>query len=66
MCTDVSEERIASIFRVEKITESAATRSSWFSARGFFYTEDEGEKLLRNVGSHKNYTALHPRRRHSK
>jgi hypothetical protein len=33
--TDVSEERIASIFRVEK--SSAATCSRWFFARGYLY-----------------------------
>jgi hypothetical protein len=32
---------------------------------GFFYTEDGGNKFLRNVGSHKIYAAPHPRRRHS-
>jgi hypothetical protein len=30
-------------------------------ARGFFYPEEEGETLLRNVGSHKIYMAPHPR-----
>jgi hypothetical protein len=43
----------------------AATCSCWFLARGFFYHEDGGDMLLRNVGSHKIYTAPHPRRRHS-
>jgi hypothetical protein len=37
--------------------QSAATYSRWFLARGFFYPEDGGDKLLRNVGSHKIYTA---------
>jgi hypothetical protein len=60
--TDVSEERIASILRVEK---SAATCSRWFLAPGFFYPEDGGDTFLRNVGSYKTYTAPHPRRRHS-
>jgi hypothetical protein len=32
----------------------------WFLARGFFYPEDGGDKFLRNVGSHKIYTAPHP------
>jgi hypothetical protein len=69
--TDVSEERIASIFRVEKsaIEEpawaSAATCSRWFLARGFFYPEDGGDTFLWNIGLHKIYTAPHPRRRHS-
>jgi hypothetical protein len=26
-------------------------------ARGFFYPEDGGDTILRNVGSHKNYTS---------
>jgi uncharacterized protein YehS (DUF1456 family) len=46
---DVSEERIASIFRVEK---SANPKNG-------------GDTVLRNFGSHKIYTAPHPRRRHS-
>jgi hypothetical protein len=29
------------------------------------YSEDGGDMLLRNVGSHKIYTAPHPRRRYS-
>jgi hypothetical protein len=36
----------------------------WFFARGFFCPEDGGDTFLRNVGSHKIYTAPHPRRRH--
>jgi hypothetical protein len=39
--------------------------SRWFLARGFLYPEDGGDTVLRNVGSHKNYTATHPRKRHS-
>jgi hypothetical protein len=42
----------------------ATTCSLWFLARGFFYPEDGGDTFLRNVGSHKIYTAPHPRRRH--
>jgi hypothetical protein len=52
--TDVSEERIASIFRVEK-PESEEPAWAGGSRRMF----------LRNVGSHKIYTAPHPRRRYS-
>jgi hypothetical protein len=75
--TDVSEERIASIFRVEKsVSEepawagggtlpTSATCSHWFHARGFYYPEDGDDTFLRNVGSHKLYMAKHPRRRHS-
>jgi hypothetical protein len=43
--------------------QSAATCSRWFLARGFFCPEDGGDTFLRNVGSHKNYTAPHPRRK---
>jgi hypothetical protein len=39
--------------------------SCLFLARGFFCPEDGGDTILRNVGSHKIYTAPHPRSRHS-
>jgi hypothetical protein len=39
---------------------SAATCSIWYLARGFFYPEDGGDTFLRNVGSHKIYTAHIP------
>jgi hypothetical protein len=42
--TDVSEERIASIFRI------AATYSRWFTLSDVFYPEDGGDTVLRNVG----------------
>jgi hypothetical protein len=54
---------IAGCFRL--VAESAATCSRWFLARGFFYPEDGGDTFLRNVNSHKLYTAPHPRRRNS-
>jgi hypothetical protein len=67
--TDVSEECIASIFRVEKSGSEelkwAATFSLYFLARGPFYPEDGGDTFLRNVGSRKIYTAPHPRKQHS-
>jgi hypothetical protein len=44
--------------------QSAATCSRWFPARGFFYPEDEGNTLLRNVDLNNIYTAPDPRRRH--
>jgi hypothetical protein len=48
------------------VASSAATCSRWFFARGFYYPEDGGDTVLRNVGSiHYIYTAPHPRRRHS-
>jgi hypothetical protein len=38
----------------------------WFFARGFFYPEDGGDTILRNVGSIDHiYTAPHRRRHHS-
>jgi hypothetical protein len=43
--------------------QSAATCSRWFLTRRSFYPEDVGDIILRNVGSHKNYTAPHPRKR---
>jgi hypothetical protein len=53
---------IAGCFRL--VAQSAATCSRWFLTRGFFYPEDWGDTFLRNVGSHKIYTAPHPRRRY--
>jgi hypothetical protein len=47
--TDVSEERISSIFRVEKSVQTSATYRRLF-AHGFFYPEDGGDTFLRNVG----------------
>jgi hypothetical protein len=44
---------------------AVATCSRWFLACGFFCPEDGGDTFLRNVGSHKIYTAPHPRRQHS-
>jgi hypothetical protein len=41
-----------------------ATCSCWFLAHGVFYPEDGGDTFLWNVGSHKIYMVLHPRRRH--
>jgi hypothetical protein len=46
-------------------TQIAAICSRWFLARRFFYREDGGDTFLRNVGSHKIFTAPHPRRPHS-
>jgi hypothetical protein len=47
------------------VSVAAATCSRWLLACGFFYPEDGGDTFLRNVDSHKIYTAPHPRRRHS-
>jgi hypothetical protein len=65
--TDVSEERIASIFRVEKSASDEPAwaggcrlQPRWLLASGFFYPEDGGDTFLRNVDSHKIYTAPLP------
>jgi hypothetical protein len=68
--TDVSEEyrlHLQGRKLLERGTrvQSAATCSRWFLAGRFFYPEDGGDTFLRNVGSHKIYTAPHPTRRHS-
>jgi hypothetical protein len=69
------EDRIASNFRAEEsanekpawsfqmIAQSAASCSRWFLTRSFSNPEDGGETILRNVGSHKNYTVPQPRKR---
>jgi hypothetical protein len=38
---------------------AAATCSRGSSLADFFHSEDGGDLFLRNIGSHKNYTALH-------
>jgi hypothetical protein len=49
--TDVSEERIASIFRVEgKIRKSARKASVRDVKSSPLYPEDGGDTLIRNVG----------------
>jgi hypothetical protein len=54
--TDVLEERIASIIRLEEKRENplTSTSSRWVLARGFaclfFYPEVGGDTFLRNVG----------------
>jgi hypothetical protein len=53
--TEVSEEIVASIIRVERFSKLA----------DFFHLDDGGDTFLRNVCSYKSRTASHPRRRHS-
>jgi hypothetical protein len=53
--TDVSEERMASIFVLH----------AGSSLADFSYPEDGGDKFPWNVGSHKIYTAPRPRRWYS-
>jgi hypothetical protein len=55
--TDVSEEHIASAFRVEKISLARneleirwQLLSRWFLVNLFFYPEYGGNMFLRNVG----------------
>jgi hypothetical protein len=47
--TDVSEEHIASIFKVKKISSAWYLLSRWFLAELIFLPEDGGDKFLRNV-----------------
>jgi hypothetical protein len=65
--TDVSEERIATIFRVEESlqppTHAGSSLTDFFLL--FFYPEDGGDTFLQNVGLYNIYTAPHLRRRHS-
>jgi hypothetical protein len=60
--TDVSEERFASIFRIDQFASQLLTL---FLSRGFLYPEDWGDMFPRNVGSHKTQTEPHPRILHS-
>jgi hypothetical protein len=46
---DVSEERVASIFRVEEITRAKKT-SNTSRSRYFYYPQDGGDTFFRNVG----------------
>jgi hypothetical protein len=59
--SDVSEERIASIIMVEKIDYLGTTLAVTIPPFLFILMMT----FLRNVGSYKNHTASHPRRRHS-
>jgi hypothetical protein len=60
--TDVSEECIASIFRVEKNPRMSNQREQMAVC---FYPEDGGDTFLRNFGSHKIYKVPQPKRRYS-
>jgi hypothetical protein len=76
--TNVSEEHIASIFRVEEIGSANQRASRWQACRCLppacslvwwtylFDPEDGGDMFLRNVGwNSTDYTALYPRRWYS-
>jgi hypothetical protein len=62
--TNVSEESITSIFRVEKSMSLQPPARARSSLR-FFYPEYGGDTFLQNVSLHKMYTMPHPRRWHS-
>jgi hypothetical protein len=67
--TDVSEECVATIFRVETIRvqrEALAfgqqqSANSFLHHIDFFYPEDGGDTCLENVGSYTSHMAPHPR-----
>jgi hypothetical protein len=61
-CKTCVNRRDGGMYRLHfQTAQSAATCSRWLVAHGFFYSEDGGDMFLRNVGSHKIYTALHPK-----
>jgi hypothetical protein len=61
MCTDVSEEHITSIFRIENQAEQD-TSLQQVTTLLIFDTEDGGDMFLQNVGSHTDCTVLNPRK----
>jgi hypothetical protein len=65
--SDVSEDRIASIFRVlvEVFYESVPIQeltASLCNLLALMHPEDGGDTILRNVGSYKSHMASSPRR----
>jgi hypothetical protein len=63
MCTDVPEEQIISMFRVENQPSKKPACSrwlGWFLARLISHPEDGGEAFLQNVSSRTDYTAQYP------
>jgi hypothetical protein len=64
--TDVSEDRIASIFRVNEYeqvqSETVSSCIDGDSRKVLVHPEDGGDTILRNVGSYKSHTASSPRR----
>jgi hypothetical protein len=70
--TGDSEKRIASIIRVEWISELVTTWAVTSGllrlvviARPFCHHDDRDDAFLRNVGSYKSHTSSHPRIPHS-
>jgi hypothetical protein len=54
--TDVSEELIASVIRAKRISEPGTTITFSYLADSF-YSNDEGNTFLRNVGCYKPHSA---------
>jgi hypothetical protein len=66
MFENVGFEVFTAVTMKNAVFWGVAPCSRWFFAHGFFYPEDGGDTILRNVGSIDHvYTAPHPRRRHS-
>jgi hypothetical protein len=64
--TDVSEDRIAPIFRVERLSYKSVPieelTTSLCNLLALVHAEDGGDMILRNVGSYKSHTVSSPRR----
>jgi hypothetical protein len=64
--TDVSEDRIASIFRVHECKHESVPiqelTTSLCNLLALVHPEDGGDMILRNVGSYKSHTVSSPRR----
>jgi hypothetical protein len=69
--TDVSEQLIASMIRVQGVSELGTSLAIVFNYRWCSklpdspHRDDGGAMFLRNVRSYKTHTASHSRRRHS-
>jgi hypothetical protein len=63
--TDVSQEHVASIFRVERIRELGATSAVTIRIADIFHPKDVSNTFLRNVDANKTHTAPHPRVLHA-
>jgi hypothetical protein len=60
--TDVSEDRIASIFMVHESVPIQELTTSLCNLLALVHPEDGGDTILQNVGSYKSHTASSPRR----
>jgi hypothetical protein len=64
-CKNVSEECIASIIKVRRISElgtTSAVTCSYFTDSA--HPDDGGDMFLQKVGFYKSHVASHPRRQH--